>query len=519
MVNILFGIYGTLWRCVTPWLRRQKRFCVGFKNRLAPQGWPWHIACHLKNNPNCSAYITSINHQSLCPQGKIVWIQAASGGEAWLVHSLVLALQELLHQNSTLPKITILATTFTPQGLEVLQKIPSHGKNLRIHTAFFPLDHPKIMARAFAQINPACVVLLETELWPSLLREAKRRAVPLLVCNARMTEKSYKAYALLKGFWKKYAPTKVLATSEVDASRFAQLFGEVVAEMPNIKFDRAKLNSQQTSQNQQAKAIRRAMHLGESTPNKILLALSSVRQEEEPLLKPLLCTLAKNKGVQLIIAPRHQERIGAWQEMAKGLGLAFIKRSEILEQGQTMQVEKLQNLQQSETTHRRDMVEQSKLVGQPELAEQPKLEIQPELAKPCLLLWDTFGDLGQLYEIADLVFVGGSLAPLGGQNFLEALGAGLVPYTGSNLHNFLWAAEELHKQGLVKIVESTSLLVQALETEIAQKQNIDPALWEALNAKNKAQIRQDFAHWLEKRTGGSLQVAREILERVLDTHS
>ena len=458
-MSFLFTIYGQLWNCAASLLRKNKRFSKDFEQRLIPKAWPW----------NCSPL--PLKEQAT---QTLIWVQAASGGEAWLVHSLALAINQELAESTT-SKITLLCTTFTPQGLAVLQKIPHNLDRVHIIPTFFPLDQPKIMQKAFKQAKPALVVLLETELWPGLLRQAKQEDVPVMVCNGRITEKTLRTYLFFKNFWQKIAPTAILATTVQDTERFKQIFpNSHIALMPNIKFDRASIPKAANG----ASRLRQKMCLPPPSPQNIIFALSSVREEEEPFLSSILADIKSNlpvSNIHMLVAPRHLERVQNWSKILKQLGIQPQLRSKLLNEAFDTKTE------QGNTY-------------------------------PQAIIWDTFGDLDELYQIADVVFVGGSLAPLGGQNFMEALARGLVPHVGKHLKNFLWASAELAKDDLLHIHEDTASLTKALIKEIAELQNKEQTAFLLDGQKSKATVLEQFDSWLQERTGGSTQSAKAILK-------
>lgn len=511
---ILLHLYGATWRLATPLLRRHKRLSAGFEERLVPDGWPF-----AGGEP---------------PSGPVIWVQAASGGEAKLVHSLVRALGELLAsvggdtppapvcvgtpspspaQGSTRsssadhPPLTLLCTTCTAQGLEVLQAIPAEpSPHLRVLPRFFPLDRPDFMERAMRQTGPAGVVLLETELWPGLLVAAAEAEVPVFVYNARMTAKSAAGYAWLRSFWKKYAPRRVLATAEADAGRFADLFGEERVElMRNIKFDGAAAALRRTAAGEQEggdvarneTALRLAMAVPPPGPDALLTAFASVREQEEPLLLPVLRRLREAAPcVHVVVAPRHLTRIPHWQAYAKELGVPVALRSTLMEDAAR---EKGADRQEDPALRNNGATASS------------NADAAPATGGPRLILWDTFGDLHALYAMTDAAFVGGSLAPLGGQNFLEALEAGLIPCIGPHWDNFLWVGNTLMEEGLVRVCPGPDELAAALEHTCAALKAQPPGAWQEQRAAAKTLVRRRFSQWLTARTGGSRQAAQALL--------
>ncbi len=485
--RVFSACYALAWKGVAPLLRKNKRLREGFAQRMVPQEWPWQEG---EAPPQA--------HQQTAP---LVWVQAASGGEAWLAHSLALALQETLEAQPTLlpqqasgqPRLRLLTTTWTRQGLEVLQTLPqrlAHGP-VSTHAAYAPLDDPTLVGKAIAQANPSVVVLLETELWPGLLLACHKAGVPVLVLNARMTEKSARHYKLLPFLWADAAPHTVLAISEADRSRFACLFPQAhTACMPNIKFDRAaEALLHACGQEKLQQANTEALNTKQALPPQTLstpppappplVALASLREEEEPLVQPTVLALTQQASpIRIAIAPRHMHRVAPWCQWLEAQGLPFMLRSHMKEQEQNpLGEETLQAIGATGAT------------------------------TPTILVWDTFGELDKLYAEASVVFVGGSLAPLGGQNFLEPLQAGSRVVIGPSWHNFYWVGEELMQQGLVQQIESPEQLPQALLNNVSSfHENAGQP-----HQQTRPAVQQAFHQWLAPHTGGSRQAADVVL--------
>jgi len=296
-----------------------------------------------------------------------IWIQAASAGESYLALSLIKALPADRNLN-------ILVSTNTRQGMDILEKAgdgsDGHGPGINLELMFFPFDRPSIMDAAVRRINPGVMVLLESELWPGLLFALRRYNRKILVINGRMTTKSLKRYRMFPGLWKKVAPDRVLAISRGDGERFADLFGwEKTEIMSNIKFDSISVGY---SSDEKANQVRQLL------PQDVdFLVFGSIRQEEEKyILKIIEMIGARLPRLVIGLFPRHMHRLNAWKRLLEKTGKNWTCRT--------------------------------------------ALTTSP--AKPgMILLWDTFGELNAAYAEARAVFVGGSLAPLGGQNFLEPL--------------------------------------------------------------------------------------------------
>ena len=386
-----------------------------------------------------------------------IWIQAASGGEARLACALVDAVCALLPEQTPL---TILATSWTRQGLDLLER---HGEALagpvRLIPRFVPLDAPRLMRKALQCARPRLVVLLETEIWPGLLQACAETDTPVLILNGRLTERSVHHYLSFPGFWRAFAPSHIAAMSEKDAQRFHSLFPDTpVDTFFNIKFDQAEVSANSDALDRLPQGVRLFL----TRTDLPLLLLASVREEEEAAL----CKAWRETQlppVRMVIAPRHMYRIEAWKKYLRDMGLDATLRS--------------------------------------------RLTATPETKAPSVVLWDAFGELPALYQAADAVFVGGSLAPLGGQNFLEALSSGLVPFVGPHTKNFSWAldgeeGQSLQDHNLLHSVPDAATLFRRLATDAAG---------DLLPDSTRKTTRTRFAAWLASRQGGTRQQAALLL--------
>jgi 3-deoxy-D-manno-octulosonic-acid transferase len=331
------------------------------------------------------------------PSKADIWIQAASAGEAYLA-------EEIVNIFESGKPLSILLTSGTRQGVDILSRTVNSlsGKNnISCRVSFFPFDSPSLMEKAVKIINPKVMVLLESEMWPGHLFALKKYGCKTVVINGRMTEKSLKKYLLWQSFWKFIKPDMICAISEDDAGRFGKLYGSGnIKVMPNIKFDRF-------GNKEAADGIHYpAGKILEKTPS--FIVLGSVREEEESLVEKIISDILNRKPETVIgLFPRHLNRTEHWIDALTRINIRWALKSGIAEPA----------------------------------------------PKGSVIIWDTFGELINAYRYADAAFLGGSLAPLGGQNFLEALNCGVVPVTGPFWDNFSWVGSEIVNEGLLRVAD------------------------------------------------------------------
>ncbi|UCH23416.1 MAG: 3-deoxy-D-manno-octulosonic acid transferase [Deltaproteobacteria bacterium] len=378
------------------------------------------------------------------PQPADLWIQAASAGEAYLARELL----EALHP---FKPVRIHMTTNTRQGLEILEGavggIDTHKNIVSVSAAYFPFDHPTIMKNAVKSIQPRTMVLLESEMWPGLLAALKKYNCKTLIINGRITARSLSRYLWWSSLWRSIKPHKILAISEDDARRFSVLFGNAhVAVMSNIKFDRFDHDYYTSEGKNPLEKI-----IPPATP---FLVLGSIRQEEESQIEKIITNIYQKNPEPIIgLFPRHIHRVKYWQDIFNRTKRPFVLRS----------------------------------------------RINQNIADGTVILWNTFGELSQAYALSTAAFVGGSLAPLGGQNFLEPLSCGVLPVIGPSWENFAWVGTEIVKEGLIRVAADWMEVADALLSDLN-----DP--------KDRETVSEAAFKYIRDRQGGAVRAAQIIAE-------
>jgi 3-deoxy-D-manno-octulosonic-acid transferase len=380
------------------------------------------------------------------PQSADLWIQAASVGEAFLAC-------EILKNLDPPGPLRILLTTYINQGMEILEQCRDQARRdnsrLLIQTAYLPFDSPSLMERAVTAVRPGLMLLLESELWPGLLLACRRHGVKVLVANARMTNRSLNRYRVWPAFWRYLRPDRVLAISLENAANFSALFGkEGVETVPNIKFDRI------TGQSPRPAAENPLTRL--FPPGSRPIILGSIREQEEADVEKMLRVILDhgkqdNQPVVVALFPRHMRRIKKWETVLENLGAAWYLRSRV-------------------TT---------------------------PVQGNSIILWDTMGEMLPAFELGRAAFIGGSLAPLGGQNFLEPLTCGLKPVIGPHWSNFYWVGQEIIDQRLVLQAQNW-------------REAADLLLECSAKPPRREQTRQEILTYVKTRQGGTARTCAII---------
>jgi 3-deoxy-D-manno-octulosonic-acid transferase len=327
-----------------------------------------------------------------------IWVHAVSVGEVQAAAALIVALRERY------PDTPVLVTTFTPTGAARARALFREAAEVR----FLPFDLPGSVRRFLDRARPRLAVIMETELWPNLYRQCRHRRIPLVIASARLSRRSIDRYRRLGALFKETVAGGVVvaAQGEGDAERFRALgaAAERTHITGNLKFDLTL----PPDISERGRALR-----DQYAPSRAVWVAGSTHGglEEEAVLEAHRRIEAVHSGALLVLAPRHPNRFGEVAAWLERQGMAFTRRSQSS--------------------------------GADAKSEGPKV-----------LLLDTLGELLYFYAAAEVAFVGGSLAPIGGHNLLEPAALGLPVLTGPNNSNGEEMARLLLDCGAAEIVRN-----------------------------------------------------------------
>lgn len=338
----------------------------------------------------------------------LIWLHAVSVGETRASVPLVAALQ------ARYPQHRILLTHMTPTGRQASTELLGDG----VLRAYLPYDYPFAVRRFLQRFRPAVGIIMETELWPNLVAGCNEAGIPLLLANARLSEKSARRYArfpdLTRGALRGLAA--IAAQTEADAARLQALGAPQVEVLGSVKFDILPPPEQIA----RGEALRQMIG-----PRPVLLA-ASTREGEEALLFDALAKQPLGDAL-LLVVPRHPQRFEEVAALAARSGFAMQRRS----------------------------------------------GTAPVAAQTQILLGDSMGELFAYYAACDVAFIGGSLLDFGCQNLIEACAVGKPVLIGRSTFNFSLAAEQALACGAARQVGSAEELLEVagalLRDEAARK--------------------------------------------------
>ena len=372
--------------------------------------WLWKMATTHKYRIGLLERLGSISRvRSLIattPDRSILWLHAVSVGEVLAVSHLV---REL---DNAFPQFRVLISTTTRTGQDLARQ--RFGED---RVFYCPLDLPWAVSAYLGTLKPRMLILAETEFWPNMLSGCFRRHIPVVVVNARISDRSWPRYRSLKSLWRPFLSriACVLAQTQKDAERLRAIgcTSDRVSVAGNLKFDVRPAEEDEATQ------ILRSLAVG----FRIVVAGSTLEGEESALLEVWPQLLPTDSQLLLVLAPRHPERFASVEAMLNQSGISWTRRSD---------------------WHSRPPT---------------------GIASGQAILLDTIGELASIYSLASVAFVGGSLVKAGGHNPLEPAQFGVPIVMGPNYETFRDITEDLIAGKALQIAQPDNLaatLVQLL---------------------------------------------------------
>ena len=312
----------------------------------------------------------------------------------------VIALENLIKKTrETFPDYKIVVTTGTKTGQEIAQK---KYAEIADFITYFPFDVTICVKSFLDKIRPTVVLIAETELWPTFSEYCKKRGISLYVINGRISDTTFKTYKYLKFFFKQIFKnyTEILTQSNEDKEKFIAIGApkDRTSVMKNLKFD--------------VKRAEADIDIGKIN-NRIIIAGSTHKGEDEIVLDAFTNLKKEFNDIKLLLAPRHLTRLESVKELVEKTKLEYGQRS------------------LNDTFENKDII-----------------------------ILDTMGELGKMYQICDFAFIGGSFNKTGGHNPLEAVVYNKPVISGPSIHNFRDIYWILGRSSAGKVVKTPHELTQ-----------------------------------------------------------
>src|SRR5262245_54512390 len=333
-----------------------------------------------------------------------IWIHAVSVGEALTARALLSDLRERY------PGLKVFLSTTTLTGHQV-----ARSRVQDVDAVFFlPFDLPPFVNRTLRLVKPRLFIMMETEIWPNLLRACRRNGVKTMLVNGRISSRSYPRYKLARGLFRQVLADvdKFCMQSDESARRIIDIGADParVIVTGSLKFE--SLESPAAAAGRGAGRVLRFFRIPPSRP--VFIAASTLKGEEGAVLAAFAAVRRTHPNTLLIMAPRKPERFGEAESLARAEGLRVVRRTELA------------------------------------VDAEPRADV---------VILDTIGELAYLFQVATVVFVGGSLVAQGGHNILEPAVHGKAIVYGPHMQNFAEISETfLQNQAAVQVADASELV-------------------------------------------------------------
>lgn len=376
------------------------------------------------------------------PQARFIWVHAVSVGETRAAEPLIDALLQQYPQHSIL--LTCMTATGRATGAQVYGK---HGA--RVVQSFLPYDIGWMCARFLRHFRPEVCVLMETEVWPNMIAQCRRYQVPVMLANARLSERSLRRGLRFAALLRPAAASihVVAAQSDADAQRLRAFGARQVVVTGSLKFDVEP----------PVAVVARGLEWKRRIGARQVLLCASTREGEEVLILDALAREGRSDWLTVIV-PRHPQRFDEVADMIGARGLRVQRRS--------------------------------------------ALEQDADLRDVDVLLGDSMGEMFAYYALCDVAFIGGSLLPLGGQNLIEALALGKPVLIGPHTFNFQRITEDAIADGAATRVENADTLLRQWRELVSNHKSMD----------DKSRSAKVFAQRHQGATGRTLSLLEGFLK-------
>ncbi len=360
--------------------------------------WPFFIQ---KIRKGLKERLGFLSETRITKHGNLIWAHAASVGEVVAVGNLIRAFK------NKWADYNFIISTLTSSGQAMAKKLIPFARAF----IYFPLDFPCIVGKVLDVVKPKMVMIAETELWPNFIRKAKKKAIPIMVVNGRISINSFRKYKMVKFFMKRVLKNIDLFVmqSQIDADRIISLGADAskVTVTGNLKFDMgADIFLHPANSDMEG--------------NKLIFVAGSTHRGEEEIIAEAYGEIKKlYSHIVLILAPRHPQRVSEVERLLSSRNLKFTRRTNLA------------------------------------------FPLQGNSLNEIILL-DTIGELARFYALAKIIFVGGSLVPTGGHNILEPASQGKGVLFGPYMDNFEEIAQVFISRGAGKMVSNREELYESI---------------------------------------------------------
>jgi 3-deoxy-D-manno-octulosonic-acid transferase len=386
-----------------------------------------------------------------------IWFHSCSVGETLSLQPLVQILRKRF------PQARFAFSTITKTGQQVaVQRFSAYGQG---NTFYFPIDLAFVVRRVLDWIRPSMIIIIDTEIWPNMLNQAKRRGIAVVLANGRISTKSFRHYRwarpLMSRVFRNYSA--LLMQSEEDAERIAQM-GAPKAKTTvsgNIKIDRDLIEGESG----EALALDLENCLGLHHSDTPLIIAGSTHEGEEQILLKALQRIRRTPGLEnakLLLAPRHPERFDSVARIARQEGFKIHRRSEGV----------------------------------------------PKDSDAEVLILDTVGELATVYRFATVAFVGGTLVRHGGHSIMEPALYSKAIVIGPSMENFRQIADEFRLHGGLRQISAGP------EAQSTQLHQLTDAFLELLQDAKKREDLGKVAYSILERNRGATQRTGERIAAI-----